>query len=118
MALQATVSKGGLTIENGYILVVGIRIDHATRPTTDDQGNFAGNVEVVASNARLVLYAGQAERKANFNSYLYTFSVDFEHVDGADPFAEAYAAFTAQANDPDDAGKQSGWSFTNITEVD
>ena len=111
MAIQATASKGGLTVENAYIMVTSARIEKYMRPNVDDQGNFTGNTEVTQASARLSLYANEADRQANFNGQLFVFSVAFDHVDGEDIVAEAYAAFKAQTD------QTTGWTFTNMVDV-
>ena len=90
MAIQAKATKGGITINATYILVINIKMDKYLRPTIGEDGLFAGNVVDVKYAARAELYATREERDNLFGSTPFNTYFEFPHVEGGDLVQEAY----------------------------
>lgn len=103
MAIQVTATKGGISIQDGYLVVTQVQMQKYLQPDTvfDTVDNGDGTTSTVPRAivknavmyiARGQVYPSQAARESQFGATDLNFAFSFDHADGKDPVQEAYDA--------------------------
>ena len=109
MAIQLTAKKNGMEIAGGYLMVCGVQMQKYSRPVLNEKtGQFDGE-PAVQYTARAQLYFSEQDRHDNFGATDFNFAFTFEHVNGADPVAEAYDHVHAAGLD--------GWTLYDLVDL-
>lgn len=90
MAIKTRAVKGGITMIDAYLMVSGLQMVKYGRPDVDPETGEPITVPAVQYTARAQLYESEQARFAQFGMAESVFAFTFEHVNGADPVAEAY----------------------------
>jgi hypothetical protein len=120
MALNINGTRGGLTINNGYLLITMVQMQRFLRPTTvseqvpQEDGTIitvqrATVVSDVQYIARGQVYESASAREQSFGATDLNFAFSFNHVDGSDQLQEAYEFIKTN-------GLQ-GWTLTGMSDL-
>jgi len=120
MAIRLTAKKGGFAITDGYLIITQVTIQKYLRPDVvpevveNSDGTTSDVLRPVVVNAVMYIargqvYPSQEAREKNFGATDMNFAFSFEHEDGKDPVAEAYASIRANG--------LPGWVLTGMVDA-
>lgn len=96
MGIKAKFTKGGLVLSDAYLMISGFRMIRYNRPVAvlDKDGIDTGVTQLVPAvqyTAQVQIYPSHQMRIDDFGNTDFNSAFTFQHVDGLDAVAEAYA---------------------------